>query len=96
MIIMMASILVTYWVFKGLKDAGVIDSAEKILVQSLEEIKGVAQNCTPKIVNLQDFWNCLSDPTSSRYVPTENDGQLQQDLQDLQKVPVIPAEPRKQ
>ncbi len=79
-ITMVGAIVVTYWVFKGLKDAGVIDAAETILVRSLGEIKGVAQNCTPKITDLHRFWNCLSDPANSRYVPTNLEIQLQEEM----------------
>lgn len=91
MIIVLGSLLVTYWVFKGLKDIGVIDKAQTILVQGIEQTKGVAQNCTPRIVNLADFWKCVSDPASSVYRPTQYDRTLQEDFQNgLNQVPVIP------
>jgi hypothetical protein len=92
MIIMVGSLIVTYWVFDGLKKAGVLDGAESILVKAIEETTGVAQNCVPKINNLQNFWNCLSNPASSKYVPGPYDAQLQKDLQsDMEKVPEIPT-----
>jgi hypothetical protein len=92
MIIVVGGVVVTYWVFKGLKDVGVIDKAQTILVQAVEETKGIAQNCTPRILNINDFWNCLSDPANSKYSPTAEDKALQSKLQDgLNRVPDIPG-----
>jgi hypothetical protein len=90
-IIITGSLIVTFWVFTGLKKAGVIDAVNKILVTSIEETKGIAQNCIPQITDLQKFWNCLNNPASTRYVPTENDSKLQSDIEkDLNRVPNIP------
>jgi hypothetical protein len=92
LIIIVGSLIVTYWVFKGLKDVGVIDKAQTILVRGIEESKGIAKNCTPRIVNLADFWNCLSDPASIRYAPTSDEQKLERDVKSgLDSVPVIPG-----
>jgi hypothetical protein len=89
-IIIVGSVVVAYWVFDGLKKAGVIDVAETILTRSIEEVKGVAKNCTPQITNLENFWDCLSDPASSRYTPTDYEIKLQQEIMDQQKIPAPP------
>ena len=77
LIIVVGSIIVTYWFFKGLKDTGVIDGAQNILVQAVNESKAIAQNCTPKITDLKGFWSCLSSPGVYRASSSD------QDLQDL-------------
>lgn len=61
-LIAIAALVVTFWVFKGLEKSGVIASIEAVVVQALNETKSVAKNCTPKITNLSDFWLCLKDP----------------------------------
>ena len=62
MIVVITSLVVTYWILKGLSDAGVIQSAEKIVSKAFIQTKSVAQYCTPKIMNLSDFWECLNNP----------------------------------
>ena len=92
LIVAVGSLIVTYWVFKGLKDVGVIDKAQTILVQAVEESKGIAKNCTPRILDLADFWNCLSDPASLRYYNSDEDKMLQNDVKrGLDSLPNIPA-----
>ena len=62
MIVMFSALMTTYWVFKGLEEAGVLQAAQKILVQAVQDTKAAAQHCVPKIKNLQVFWDCLSNP----------------------------------
>lgn len=79
--IMVAGLVVTFWVFKGLEQTGIMQSFEKILTEALDDTKSVAKNCTPKILNLGDFWECLSNPP--KYEPSPDDASatsLEQDL----------------
>jgi hypothetical protein len=62
LIIALSSVIVVYWVYSGLKDAGVIDKAESIITKALEESKSVAQNCVPIITDISAFWQCVSNP----------------------------------
>ena len=88
LMVVVGSVIVTYWVFKGLSDAGVITAAETVLTTAIEQTKGVAQNCVPRIKNLQDFWHCLNDPAMSIYRTNEQDQQLERDMRRL--LPVDP------
>jgi hypothetical protein len=58
----LAGILVVYWVFKGLESTGILDLAFTKLTDILNLSKAIAKNCTPKILNLNNVWNCLGDP----------------------------------
>ena len=60
--IIAASIIVTYFVFKGLEKAGLIQYSEKTLAKAIVETKDVAKNCTP-IIGKPKFiqMNCLVD-----------------------------------
>jgi hypothetical protein len=69
--VMIATIIITFWVFKGLEKAGVIDAVNLQLKTGFEEAKSVAQNCTPLIMNLNDMWHCVQNPPP--YVPTIDD-----------------------
>lgn len=73
--VMIATIIITFWVFKGLQKAGVIDAINAQLKTGFEEAKSVAQNCTPLIMNLNDMWNCVQNPPP--YIPTMDDIALQ-------------------
>jgi hypothetical protein len=77
-IIMIATIIVTYWVFKGLEKAGVLDLIDRRVKSSLIEVQAVAQNCTPLIMNLQDMWNCVQNPPP--YISDVNDKSLTEGL----------------
>ncbi len=66
--ILISSVVVTFWVFKGLEKAGVLDTINTVMFKALDDTKIVAQYCVPKIANLSDFWNCLSNPPTSRTI----------------------------
>ena len=85
LMVVVGSVIVTYWVFKGLSDAGVITAAETVLTTAIEQTKGVAQNCIPRIKNLQDFWSCLNDPAMSIYRTNEQDQQFEKDMKGLMR-----------
>lgn len=86
LMVVVGSVIVTYWVFKGLNDAGVITAAETVLTTAIEQTKGVAQNCIPRIKNLQDFWSCLNDPAMSIYRTNEQDQQFEKDMKGLMRI----------
>lgn len=79
--VLLTASVVTFWVFKGLSDAGVIKNAEDIVFRAFKESKAVARYCVPKITNLGDFWNCLESPPE--YVETEDEKRFQTDLEGL-------------
>lgn len=79
--VMVAALVVTYWVFMGLKGAGIIDEAERTVTKALNETKSVAQNCVPKILNFSDFWECLDNPPE--YRPSEDEKKLQKTLENI-------------
>lgn len=79
--IAIAGLVVTFWVFKGLEEAGVLQAAEKIVSQALADTKSVARYCVPKITNFNNFWNCLEN--IPEYKPTEDETKLQNSLDNL-------------
>ncbi|MEY3197061.1 MAG: hypothetical protein RLZZ59_429 [Pseudomonadota bacterium] len=60
-IIAIAAIAVTYWVFKGLEQAGVLRAIEVKVQEGLWDARSVAQNCVPKILHLSEMWNCITN-----------------------------------
>ena len=82
--ITLASLIVTFWVFKGLEEAGVLSAAQTVVSKALDDTKSVAKNCVPKIANLRAFWDCLNTPP--KYEPTEAEQLLENQLNnDLEK-----------
>lgn len=80
LIVSTAALIVTFWVFKGLDEAGVIDAATNVLKTSLNETKSIAKYCTPKITNIQKFWECLEN--LPKYTPSSViEKKLEQKLQ---------------
>ena len=53
--IMVAAIVVTFWVFTGLKDSGFLEEAEKVVSKALDDSKSVARYCVQKIMSFSDF-----------------------------------------
>ena len=72
--VFLAGILVVYWVFKGLESTGILDTAFAKLTEVLNLSKAIAKNCTPKILNLNNLWNCLGDP--GPYQPAVGESEL--------------------
>ena len=73
-IIALGSTIVVFWVFKGLKEAGVLDDAMNIVQEAIEDSKAIAQHCTPKIRNLEAMWICIQNPP--KYRPSKSEQQL--------------------
>ena len=90
-LVMIATISVTFWVFKGLEQAGVIDAITKELKYGFLQAQAVAQKCTPKIMNLADMYDCIQHTSGDDF--RENDDEkalrntLKQNLQDGQGQP---------
>jgi hypothetical protein len=49
--IFVAALVVAYWVFKGLSDAGILQAAEDVVFDALTQTKSVSQYCIPKIAH---------------------------------------------
>ena len=79
--IFITGIVVAYWVFKGLSDAGILKKAEDIVFDALIQTKSVAQYCIPKIAHFGDFWACLQDPPA--YVPSDEEAKLEQGMKKI-------------
>jgi len=89
--VMIAVISVTFWVFKGLEQAGVIDAITKELKYGFREAQAVSQKCIPLIVNLPEMWNCIQHTSGNDYAPNEDEvaltKTLQHDLDNSQPTP---------
>ncbi|MCC2645940.1 MAG: hypothetical protein K0R02_5 [Rickettsiaceae bacterium] len=72
LIIAVTSMIVVYWVYTGLKDAGVIDKAEVIIIKALNDSKSIAQNCTPLIADIPALWQCVNNPPAYRQFTKED------------------------
>lgn len=87
--IFITALVVTYWVFKGLSDAGILQKAEEVVFDALVQTKSVAQYCIPKIAHLGNFWDCLQNPPT--YTPSDEELQLEEGV----KRAVSPLNPNK-
>lgn len=76
-----AAIMVTYWVFKGLSEAGILQAAEDVVFKALNETKAVAQHCVPQIMHFGDFWDCLQSPPD--YTPSKEEETLHESVQKI-------------
>lgn len=76
--IFVTSIIITFFVFKGLEESGVLESAETIVSKAFTETKSVAKYCVPQIKSLEKFWNCLQHPPE--YKPSAKERQHEEDL----------------
>jgi len=80
-IIIVPAVIVAYWVFKGLTEAGILQAAEDVVSRALNDTKSVARYCVPKITRLEDFWNCLQSPP--KYEATPDEVQLEKTVKNL-------------
>lgn len=64
--IAVASLVVLFWVVKGLEKTKFLDAMETATKEIFTITKGAAQNCIPKLgptfTDLTNFWDCLGDP----------------------------------
>ena len=77
-IVGVGGIVVVYWVFKGLESVGILDSIQNTLEKAVTDAKSVAKNCVPKIINLQNFIDCLDN--IPKYNPEQTEIQLQNNI----------------
>lgn len=56
--IMVPAIIVTYYVFTGLEEAGFFDLAEGFIKQNLAMLQYFAKECPRKIMNFPEFLHC--------------------------------------
>ena len=80
-VIFVTAIVVVFWVFKGLSDAGILQIAENVVFRAFDQTKAVAQYCIPKIMNLEIFWDCLQNTPT--YTPSPEEEMLQDNLQKI-------------
>ncbi len=79
--IFVTAIVVTYWVFRGLSDSGLIQAAEDVVFKAFNDTKSVARFCVPKITNFGDFWDCLQNPPE--YNPSQEEKTLERNVKNL-------------
>lgn len=60
--ILVAALIVTFWVLKGLSSTGIIAISERVVFKAFNETKSIAKNCVPLILHPQTFWQCLQNP----------------------------------
>jgi len=80
-IVMIATVSVTFWVFKGLEKAGVLDAITQEVQYGLREVQAVSQKCTPLIVNLPEMWQCIQTTSGSDFEEGEDEKTLKKALQ---------------
>jgi len=78
LMVTIAAIVVTFWVFKGLEQAGLFQYSSKVAIEALSNSKSIARYCTPKIGNIKDFWDCIQNPPT--YEPTAEETSLEDEL----------------
>jgi hypothetical protein len=78
LVTMTLSVIVLYWVIKGLTEAGVIELAFNAFYDAGHQIKGFAQHCTPKIMDINKFLQCLMD--TPEYVGDEVTDLFEEDI----------------
>jgi hypothetical protein len=79
--VMVPAVIVAYWVFYGLTEAGIFQVAENVVTSALNDTKSVARYCIPKITRLGDFWDCLQNPP--KYESTQDEVKLEKNLKNL-------------
>ena len=82
--IMAGVLVVTFWVFKGLEEAGVLDDSWRVVSEAFQDSKYVARYCVPKIRDLDTFWECLKTP--GRYAEDREARELKKAIDSLLKL----------
>ncbi len=77
--VIVTSVVVTFYVFKGLEEKGIINAAENVVFRALSDTKSVAKNCLPKILSFTELWQCLENPPE--YKPSKEEELLQESLE---------------
>lgn len=84
LMVMLSTIMVTFWVFKGLEKSGVLDATQKVVSKGLADCKSVAQNCTPLMMDLSAMWECIKNPPE--YKQTTDEKNMENDTNELMKI----------
>lgn len=79
-LVMIATVSVTFWVFKGLEKAGVLDAITKEIQYGFREVQAVSQKCTPLIVDLPEMWKCIQTTSGSDFEQGDDEKSLTKDL----------------
>jgi|GEM_PF-5038261 len=79
--VMLSVAIVTYYVFVGLQQAGVLDAFERTVKKGLLESQAVAQHCTPLIAKPKKMWNCIKNIKASDYKESEDARKLREALE---------------
>ena len=77
--IVVAAVVVTFYVFKGLEERGIISATENVVFRALNDTKSVAKNCVPKILSFTELWQCLQNPPE--YKPSAEEKALEESLE---------------
>lgn len=108
LMIAIASLIVLYYVAKGLDQIGFIHYFTNSTIEILDTSKAIAQNCTTKLgPNQSDFvrfWDCLGNPGEYKINNNTGEQQLEQGIDQLIKtqpdntipeaaIPVNPYDP---
>lgn len=83
LMITVAAVVVTFWVFKGLDKAGVLVATEQVVSKALSASESVAKYCVPQITKLEDFWHCLNN--TPEYTPEADEKSLTERVKVLQE-----------
>lgn len=78
LMIAVPSIVVVYFVLQGLTKTGILQAAEEVVTEAVQDTKSIAQHCVPKILNIGAFWDCLQNPPE--YEVTTEERELEQEL----------------
>lgn len=83
-LVMIPTVIITFWVFKGLEKSGVLQAAQVVISKALTDCKSVAQNCTPLIMDLPATWECVKNPPE--YAQTADEVKLENDVNEAMKL----------
>jgi len=65
-LVLVATLVITFWVFKSLDQIGFITYVNTSMTSILDQTKSVARYCIPKLGGegdkIMNFWNCLGNP----------------------------------
>lgn len=59
-LILIPTLLATYYFFKGLSDAGILDMIQNFTLSKFELAARITKECTAKILNLKELYNCVN------------------------------------
>lgn len=66
LVVMLAAVIVTFWVFKGLDKIGLLKYVQNLVVVVLDDTQSIARYCTPHMYEPAILWDCVGDPQKYR------------------------------